>query len=316
MQMLWLTAVLIANAQAGPLCTGGRCDLDKGIAPLQPVPVDPDEGIALLQMGSHYVKDSSGGAAALCQSPPEDQDAYNRCALEKYSEHFMDIEQACGESYMRTPLCEGSFATNASACASLLMRSLPSAGDVKGVDCGSKFVGKTMEQLFQEAPRADRKDINCIMLESLNLSAIMERNAAFCMSRNLYNIMDKDFNPSLVKLVASIWDQARLAVSYRNWAKSLIRDQVMTKACHNEMGAEILYLRDEKIYGSRDGTTFHKLVARECTKMAEKERINPGGCHDFRNLSNHFQRKVLQEILAQAQVTNAEVNHICQSGSR
>lgn len=176
--------------------------------------------------------------------------------------------------------------------------------------------GKHMEDLLKEAKEllkthgdkrikdeGDRKLLESLMLAAIKLNGDIEPEGAG-KGRILYTeTIDKEENGRLVALAETQRvppaECAALAVNYRNWARAFFRSEVMT----NQDAAEVLYLRDLGIAGSREGLTPQQVMEKVFGNIKKEKGIDPN--LKFDEASEEQKLEVYKGMIESAKKTNA-----------
>lgn len=176
--------------------------------------------------------------------------------------------------------------------------------------------GKRMEDLLKQAKdllkthgdkrikdEGDRKLLESLMLAAIKLNGDIEPEGAG-KGRILYTeTIDKQENGRLVALAETQRvppaECAALAVNYRNWARAFFRSEVMT----NQDAAEVLYLRDLGIAGSREGLTPQQVMEKVFGNIKKDKGIDPN--LKFDEASEEQKLEVYKGMIESAKKTNA-----------
>jgi hypothetical protein len=130
--------------------------------------------------------------------------------------------------------------------------------------------------------------------------------------RQLYATLDTTENPSLVASARAAGlpegEVAQMAVNHRNWLRQFFRNKVMT----DQTNAEILFLRDQGIVGSREGLTLEQVMQKV---IANLQKPNPETKQaalkpDFKleTATEAELNQIYAGVIGSAATTNAGVN--------
>ena len=201
-------------------------------------------------------------------------------------------------------------------------------GEIASLEGRADNEGKTMDELLEKAKwLADQLQKGGAEKEAAieGLEGVM--NAAMALAaqidpegtqkgRDLYKEIDEKHNPALLEEARAsgmpMADVAALAVTYREFTRVFIRDEVM----NDEANAEIYYLRDLGAYDRREGPTpgdiRDKIVAR-LKKTSPK--LFPAD-FDLQTATPEQLDAIYQGMIGSAKTTNPAANAGAASGNQ
>ncbi len=261
---------------------------------------------------------------------PKTQDAYNAHLRVKFAAQFAELKtiaEAFAAKGGEIKTKEAELAINAEERTQLETQFAGKKGELtedekklkermQMLQAIAPHEGKHMEDLLKEAKdllklhgdkrikdEGDRKLLESLMLAAIKLNGDIEPEGAG-KGRILYTeTIDKEENGRLVALAETQRvppaESAALAVNYRNWARAFFRSEVMT----NQDAAQVLYLRDLGIAGSREGLTPQQVMEKVFGNIKKDKGIDPNV--KFEEASEEQKLEVYKGMIESAKKTNA-----------
>mmetsp|Transcript_38843 Transcript_38843/g.91411 ORF Transcript_38843/g.91411 Transcript_38843/m.91411 type:complete len:332 (+) Transcript_38843:212-1207(+) len=244
--------------------------------------------------------DSSPEDDSIAIDLPVTQDEYDGWTLKFYSKEFSAIHESASARLASFPQCSESMTS--AECAHVVyseVRSPPVQG-------GCAFVvNRTMPELYDLAKTAEGVPMECVMKASIGIGVLIDCDTSF-LARHLYARIDSEGNSLLLRRAADLpmKQQAELAVNYRTWAKTLIRQHVMRNEMHDDLGVKILDMREER----KMGKFYIQPFFFECIQACEA--LGLPDCSSVDQLPKEEQLKVYSRVVEDARNTNVDVNAI------
>jgi hypothetical protein len=189
------------------------------------------------------------------------------------------------------------------------------------LDAAQSNKDKTMADLLAKAQQlvkdikakgasavAEKTALEGVMQISLKLAMQLDPEATMS-GRSLYVTLDTTENPALIQMGrdAGMTDAeiAQMAVDHRNFLRKLWRSEVMK----DQTNAEILYLRDLGLQGSRDGMTLDQVLAKIIKTMPLDEATKKAALSgNFTLMTPEELAAMYKGVVGSAGQTNAGVN--------
>jgi hypothetical protein len=188
---------------------------------------------------------------------------------------------------------------------------LPNAGSnmQQMLDKAKELVKQIQEK--GNGAKAEKSALEGVMNAAMMLATQIDPEGSG-KGRSLYESIDKGENPSLVAEARAAGmpeaEVAQMAVNHRNWLRAFFRNKIMV----DQTNAEILFLRDQGIVGSRDGLTMDQVMKKVIGNlMKPNEKTKEAALRaDFtmETATEEELNKIYAGVIGSAATTNAGVS--------